>query len=96
MESTLTFQQVKDISKEADAETAEASKELKRFPRLPMGITPDHVRKTQEWKDAQARFVKAFARSRSVNAFLVKNFKKELKEERDARNAERCARAPKP
>lgn len=42
----------------------------------PMGLTPDSVKETTEWKSAFAKERAAWDRLREHNAFMVKTFKK--------------------
>ena len=73
------------LEKEVDA----ANEVLKTFPRGTMGLTPDAVATTPEYRAAKARFQKAFARLRAFNAVYVKRFAKELRAERDIRYGRR-------
>lgn len=57
---------------------------MQTFPRGPMGMTPDDVRATPEFKTANANFDRAFAALRAHNGFMSKNFKTEMKADRDA------------
>lgn len=70
-----------------DAEVKAASARLKEVAgpeRTPMGITPDSVKATPEWKAARRAFDNAFARSRTFNGRYVKHFKAEIRERIDA------------
>jgi hypothetical protein len=69
------------IQREVDA----ASEVLQAFPKGPMGGVGDDVRATPEFRAANTRFQKAFARLRAFNAIYVKRFAKELRVERDKR-----------
>jgi hypothetical protein len=69
------------IEKEVDA----ADEVLQAFPKGPMGGVRDDVRSTPEFRAANTRFQKAFARQRAFNAVYVKRFAKELRAERDKR-----------
>lgn len=64
---------------------ASAEQVLKQFPKLPSGLTPDHVRTTAEYRLANCNFDKAFANLRSFNGSFVKKFKKEIAEDRRKR-----------
>lgn len=57
--------------------------------RGPMGLTPDSIKQTPEWKAAYYRERAAFNAIRDFNAFMTRNFKKEM---RDARDAKRQAK----
>lgn len=69
------------IEKEVDA----ASETLRAFPRGPMGLVPDAVKATPEYRAANARFQRAFARQREFNTVFTKRFAKELRAERASR-----------
>ncbi len=73
-----------EVARKASKSTGEA---LNAFPKGAMGITPDAVRATPEWKEAKAAFDRCFAAERAANSFLTKNFKRELLADRKARNA---------
>ena len=68
-----------------DNEMKEASKRLKNYPTGKMGLTPDHVKNTTNWKRDKENFDRAFRTLRSYNGVYVKKFKRELKAERDER-----------
>lgn len=65
------------IAKEVDA----ASVALQTFPRSPMGGVRDDIREAPEFRAANERFQKAFARLRAFNTIYVKRFAKELRTE---------------
>ncbi len=48
----------------------------------PMGLTPDHVKATPEWKAYRIAHDTAFAALRNFNGWYVKTFKKEIRAER--------------
>lgn len=57
-------------------------KEFDKYGKSPNGLTPDNVKAMPEWQQAKADFDKAFAELRNFNGWFMKNFKKEIKEER--------------
>lgn len=62
--------------------------ELNRFPHDgPMGLVPDHVRCSAEYRAAKRAYDSAFARLRSFNARFVKAYATEIREERRNRRA---------
>lgn len=69
------------IEKEVDA----ASDALRAFPRGSMGLTPDAIKSTPEYRAANARYQRAFAKQRAFNTTFTKKFAKELRAERDKR-----------
>jgi hypothetical protein len=50
-----------------------------------MGLTPDHVRATPEWRAAKARSKAAFAALQAFNIVFTRMFAKELRAQRAAR-----------
>lgn len=52
-----------------------------------MGLTPDSVKNSPEYKAAREAFSQSFARLRAFNEFFIKAFKTELKEERNTKRA---------
>ena len=81
-------------SLKAEAEAAnmlckQASQELQQFPKGPMGLTPDEVKRSPEWQQAHARYENAFAKARCANALLRKHFPRQLQEEREREREER-------
>lgn len=54
-----------------------------------LGLTPDSVKMTPEYRAARAAYDRAFAELRSFNATFVRTFKAELAAERRARVAEK-------
>lgn len=91
-ESSTAFEQAKAERDEIERESDEADAVLKTFPRGPMGLTPDSVRATPEWKAAKARSERAFARLRAFNTVFVRRFAKEIRAEQAARTRERESR----
>lgn len=76
------FQEAKAEHALLDKEVEEASAALQTFPKGPMGGASDAARATPEFRTANARFQRAFARLRAFNATYVKKFVKELRAER--------------
>jgi hypothetical protein len=91
--TSSAFEEAKAEGALLEEEESEAGAALKVFPRGPTGLTPDSVRATPEWKAANARYQKAFARLRDFNGVFVKKFAKELRAERSARTRERESRS---
>lgn len=68
----------------------EHSRTLDAFPKDgPMGMTPEHVRTSPEYRAAKANFNRSFSALRDHNGFMLKHFKSEMKTERDARRQAR-------
>jgi len=56
---------------------------LKKFPSGPMGLTPDSVRTSPEFRKAKADFDSAFSALRKFNQYFVKEFSKEYRKYRE-------------
>lgn len=81
----MTFTEAKALAATLDAEASRLGAILQAFPKGPMGLTPDAVRATAEWKLAKHQFDAAFAKLRNFNGAFTKAFAKEIREERRAR-----------
>lgn len=71
-----------------NADYSAACKVLKQIPSIgsgPMGLTPDDVKNTPEYRIAKQAMDKAFAELRSFNAVYSKRFKKEIATGRKAK-----------
>lgn len=53
--------------------------------RGPMGLTPDHVKATPEWKAAFRAERQAFSELRAIGQHIARNYKAEARAERDAK-----------
>ncbi len=72
-----------------EAEAKSASDALNAFPKGPMGLTPDDVKASPEFKAARQRYQKAADQLREANSIIAKRFAKEAKADRDAERAAR-------
>lgn len=79
-----TYEQARTVRDNAEQTLKRAGAIMDRFPKGPMGLTPDSVKAIPEWKAAKMEADQAFATLRAINAFIVKYFKKESRAERDA------------
>ena len=50
-----------------------------------MGLTPDHIKASPEWKAYRTAYDTALTALRNFNGWFVKTFKKEYRAERNAR-----------
>ncbi len=73
----LNFEQATIEKAAHEAAVAEASAALERFPRGPMGLTPDVVRATSEYRSAKRAYDIAFREMQKFNVFYTKAFKAE-------------------
>lgn len=81
----MNYAEAKKIANELNEVVRVAGMVLDQFPRGPFGLTPDAVKNSQEYIDANYTFSVAFSKLRNFNVFYVKTFSKE-------RNAERAAK----
>jgi hypothetical protein len=75
----------KQVKAKLEAEVELTSKVLRGIPGIgsgPMGLTPDHVKASQFYRLASARFDAAFAALRAFNGNFTKQFAAEIKAER--------------
>jgi len=86
------FTLAKVAKQHLDNECTAASEALNAVPGIgsgPMGLTPDAVRATPEYRTAKAAFDAAFAALRDFNGKFNKQFAAELRAERRARDQKR-------
>ena len=88
-----TFAEAKAVRDALDSEVTRTGNVLNTFPKGPMGLPPDAVAFSPEYRDATRQFDIAFAKLRDFNSTYVKTFAKELREDRDARRAASAAAA---
>ena len=92
----MDFAHFKIIRNELNREMDVCSEAMQIFPRNQNGLTPDHVKATQEWKEARARSDMAFWKVRKFNGTYAKQFKEEIKKELADKREAKLAAAPKP
>jgi hypothetical protein len=75
----MTFEEARAIRDRREAEARAAGDALKAFPKDgPMGLTPDHIKFSPEFRAAKARYDDAWLRLRDVNHFIRKRFAKDV------------------
>ena len=84
--TATTVADAKAIRDKLYTEVSAAGAVLKAFPKGPMGLTPDAVKVSTEFRAAKARYAAAFDALRAINAMISKRFVKEQRDERAARN----------
>lgn len=75
----MTYEEAQVRKKELNDKVDVASKRLQWFETNAVGLVPDNVRDTPEWKQANDEFNKSFAELREFNAWYVKTFMKKGK-----------------
>jgi hypothetical protein len=73
-----TFEQAKEKQDQLDAECKAMGLKLEQYPRGPMGLTPDKIKASPEWRRDQANFEIAFKALQTYNKWFCKRWKKEL------------------
>jgi predicted nuclease with TOPRIM domain len=58
----------------------EASEALNKYPKGNMGLTPDHVKFSEEYRKDKSKFNKLFKAVQSINRYLNKHHKKQFRE----------------
>lgn len=76
--SLMTFDQAKAKQDQLNAVCDKASSDLNKYPVGPMGLTPDSVKASPEWRRDQANFEIAFKALQTYNKWFCKRWKKEL------------------
>lgn len=91
-----TYEQGKEMQAEISADVDKWSAELQKFPKSIMGLTPDDVKKSEEFQNAKRNFDVAWAKQRLFNSGFVRRYKKEIHAEyRAKREAVKTKRKPK-
>lgn len=78
----MTFDEAKQKRYEINTRVDAASQKLQSFPKGPMGLTPDDVKMSDEYRVAKFEFDSAFSELRNFNGWFIKRFSKELRRER--------------
>jgi len=77
-----TYSEAKVIRETLQSETQRLSAILHGFPRGATGITPDNIKQSAEFQFAKGLYDQAFTKLRIFNAYMAKNFSREMREER--------------
>lgn len=81
------FLDAREEAAELDRAMAAATQALAQFPKGAMGLTPDEVKRTPEWRAAFQASNRALQAIRNFNGTYTKTFAEELKHERQFRRA---------
>jgi hypothetical protein len=73
-----TYEQGKIIAENLRKDVDKWDCELKKFPRDAMGLTPNDVKESREFKHAMGQFDYAFAKLRLFNAGFTRRYKREM------------------
>lgn len=86
------YQEAKARRADLDTAARTTGEALRAFPGAgsgPMGLTPDAVKFSPQYKAAKLAYVQAFAALRDFNHWFTKTFKKEIAQERARSRASR-------
>lgn len=83
----MTFAAAKATRAALDNEVARLGQVLNAFPKGAMGLTPDAVKFSPEFRAAKQAFDVAFAKLRNFNSAFTKAYADEIREERRTRRA---------
>ena len=81
----MNYIESKNFRKSLEDACETSGRELRKFTRGLMGLTPDNVKATPEWKSARHGFDIAFSKLRQFNRTFTKAFKREILAERNAK-----------
>lgn len=85
MTTTITYDEAKARADTLNAAVKAAGDVLRAYPTGPMGLTPDDVRATPQWKANKLAYDRAFAALRTFNQSFTKTFARQIRAERKAR-----------
>jgi Na+/phosphate symporter len=54
---------------------------LNSFPRGNMGLTPDHIKNSDEYRKIKSQYTKEFSKLQQINQQGIKQYKKEIRKE---------------
>lgn len=78
----MTYAEAKQMQETLWQRMTSLGENLNTFPKGPMGLTPDTVKASPEFKLAKRNFNQAFEQLRMFNKFYLKTFKAEIKADR--------------
>ena len=79
----MTFEQFKNTQTNLQQLCDATSAELRCFKRNEIGLTPDNIKFSPEFRELKEKYGKAFKDLRDFNGKYLKQFKTELRNERD-------------
>jgi hypothetical protein len=79
----MNYEEFKALKAIQDERTDIASDLMNSFAKhkLPNGLTPDHIKQTEQWKEAKKQWNTQFSRTRELNKLGNRLFKKEIRED---------------
>jgi hypothetical protein len=77
-----TYPEAKKLKEAHEAKVTQAGAALKGYPKNAMGMTPDAVKFSPDYKAKKQAYDSAFSALRDVNSTFLKKFSKEYKAEK--------------
>ena len=77
---TASFEEMVKVKNELESAAQSASETLQSFPRGAMGLTPDNVKATPEWKQAHNAYQLAADKVRGFNRRFIASYGKQWRE----------------
>lgn len=81
----MTYPEAQAARAAIDSEVSRLGAELRAFPSGAMGLTPDHVKASPQYRAVKSAYDAAFARLRRFNSWYLKAFAAEIRAERKAK-----------
>lgn len=78
----MTFEMAKTEKNNWQTLVDQTSKILNSFPKNEIGLVPDEVKNSPEFKSAKIDYWVAFYKLRQFNLYYIKNFKTQINQER--------------
>lgn len=72
----MNYEEAKAHKQVLDAINRKHSEILQQFETNGIGLVPDNIRATEEWKQAKHDYDNSFAELREFNAWFVKEYRK--------------------
>ena len=85
--SDYTYEQGKIIAANIMRDVDKWDEALQRFPRGEMGLIPDEIKNSDEYRTAKAQYDYYFSKLRIFNAGFTKRYKREMMAERKGKRA---------
>ena len=85
----MNFAEANEKRKQLDALASELSLRLQQYPKNEMGLVPEEIRFSEEYRKLAGEFDTTFRELRNINAYVLKHFKREHLQEQARRRAEK-------
>lgn len=93
MIAAMSFEEASKMADRLNDDVKGKGNILSAFPRSPIGLVSDEIRRSSVYVIAKKEYDEAFSKLRSFNTFFVKHFAKELAEARSRKRELRQSKA---